>query len=85
MYGANDKQIDPDQAISAYKAACERSENKRLRIVMLPNSDHNMSLSGGCLKEIEALNKGNEYRLDPEYLETIKRWIGEINGTMKKE
>lgn len=83
VYGANDKQIDPRQAISAYKAACDRSGNKRLKIVMLPNSDHNMSLSGGCLKEIEALNRRNEYRLDPEYLETIQRWIQEITGTMR--
>jgi hypothetical protein len=83
VYGANDKQIDPGQAISAYRAACDRSGNKRLKVVMLPNSDHNMSLSRGCLKEIEALNKGNEYRLDPEYLETIKRWIEEIAGTMR--
>jgi pimeloyl-ACP methyl ester carboxylesterase len=83
VFGAHDKQIDPIQAISAYKAACEKSGNKRVRIVMLPNCDHNMSLSDGCLNEIESLNRSNSYRLDPAYLETIKEWIEDIIG--KKE
>ncbi|HTY58973.1 MAG TPA: hypothetical protein VMF59_09150 [Bacteroidota bacterium] len=77
-YGAHDRQIDPEQAISAYRAACRRSGNTRLRIALLPQSDHNMSLSGGCLNEIESLNRAGAYRFDPDYLRTMKEWIAEL-------
>jgi uncharacterized protein len=80
-YGAHDRQIDPAQAIRAYRAACARSGNTRLKIVILPDSDHNMSLSSGCLSEIESLNRANAYRIDPEYLRTVTEWIEEIAGT----
>ena len=80
VYGGRDRQINPEQAMFAYRDACLKAGNKRIRIVLLPLSDHNMSLSDGCLSDIESLNKSNNYKLDPAYLETIKGWVGELVG-----
>ncbi len=77
-YGAQDKQIDPRQAMAAYQAAWRASGNARCWIVMLKDSDHNMSLSSGCLNEIASLNRSHGYQLDPEYLSVIAGWIAEL-------
>lgn len=77
VYGKKDTQIDPFQAMKAYKDALAKSGNRYFRIEMLDNSDHNMSLSGGCLSEISELNKAGDYRYDPEYLKLISRWLEE--------
>ncbi|MGE5352442.1 MAG: alpha/beta hydrolase family protein [Acidobacteriota bacterium] len=77
VYGKNDTQIDPVQAIQAYKDAFAKSGNRYFRIEVLSNSDHNMSLSGGCLSEISELNKAGTYRYDPEYIKLISSWLDE--------
>jgi uncharacterized protein len=77
-YGARDTQIDPLQAINAYSKAFRDAGKKKVAIVLLTASDHNMSLSGGCLNEIAALNRAQSYRLDPAFLETIAQWVDEI-------
>ncbi|MGE5432810.1 MAG: alpha/beta hydrolase family protein [Syntrophomonadaceae bacterium] len=77
VYGKNDTQIDPVQAMEAYKNAFNKSGSKYFRIVMLNNADHNMSLSQGCLSEISELNKSGNYRYDPEYLKLISSWLDE--------
>ncbi|MGE5401798.1 MAG: alpha/beta hydrolase family protein [Ignavibacteriales bacterium] len=77
VYGKNDKQIDPLQAMQAYKNAFAGSGNRHYRIEMLNNSDHNMSLSSGCLSEISELNKAGSYSYDPEYLKLISSWLDE--------
>lgn len=82
-YGAHDTQIDPRQAMAAYESACRNSRDPRCRIVMLKNSDHNMSLSGGCLNEITLLNKDNRYQLDPEYLSVIAGWLAELHQMLR--
>ncbi|MCU7525382.1 MAG: alpha/beta hydrolase [Ignavibacteria bacterium] len=77
VYGKNDTQIDPVQAMQAYKDAFAKSGNRYFRIEMLSNSDHNMSLSGGCLNEISELNQSGDYRYDPEYIKLISSWLDE--------
>ena len=79
VYGSHDKQIDPLQAINAYTIALKRAGNNLARIVLLKESDHNMSLSSGCLNDINDLSRTGQYRLDPEYLKTIGSWIDELN------
>lgn len=79
VYGANDTQIDPFQAIDAYKAAFNKSRNNKSRIVLLNNTDHNMSINEtGCLSEIERLQKAKLYNLNEEYLDTISTWINKL-------
>ncbi len=77
-YGAHDTQIDPGQAMAAYRRACGRAGNRRLRLAWLRDSDHNMSLSGGCLSEISALGAAGAYPVDPAYLATLGAWLDEL-------
>ena len=79
VYGAHDKQIDPLQAIDAYTQALQKAGDHYFKIVFLQDSDHNMSLSTGCLREIGLLTKNERYTLDPEYLRTITRWAEDLN------
>ncbi|HEX2865644.1 MAG TPA: CocE/NonD family hydrolase [Ignavibacteriales bacterium] len=75
VYGKNDTQIDPVQAMQAYKNAFKKSGNRYFRVEMLNNSDHNMSLSSGCLGDISELNRTGNYKYDPEYLKLISSWL----------
>ena len=76
VYGENDTQIDPYQAMTAYKKALSHSETKLYKIKMLKDCDHNMSLTNsGCLTEISELIRAGNYRYSPEYFEVIKEWI----------
>ncbi len=78
VYGAHDTQIDAVQAMDAYRSACARSGNDRLRMISLPASDHNMCLSEGCLDEVAEKNRTGTYHIDPEYLAVLQKWIQEL-------
>lgn len=76
IFGENDTQIDPVQAIEAYKSAFYKSGNNQNRIVLLNKTDHNMSITKtGCLNEIAKLQKEGKYNFNKEYLDTIRNWI----------
>lgn len=76
IFGDKDTQIDPFQAIDAYTAAFSRSGNKKSKIILLKNTDHNMSINeSGCLSEIGRLQKERKYNFNKDYLTTINTWI----------
>jgi len=77
VYGGYDTQIDPEQAMEAYRRAGERA-GIHVRIARLPNCDHNMKLSRGCLNEIADLNKRGVYKYDPEFLGLVRQWCKEV-------
>lgn len=80
-YGGNDTQVDPIQAIEAYRRACAKAGNDRLTVVLLPNSDHNLKRSGGCLSEVRALQASPEYRYDPDFISQLREWLHEIRSS----
>ena len=82
-YGGRDTQIDPFQGMEGYRAACRRGGNQSPRTVLLPESDHNMHVSGGCLDEMASLRNRGVYRVDPEYLRTLRGWVGEVKRRLR--
>lgn len=76
IYGKNDTQINPIQAIEAYKNAFKKSGNQKYDIEFLDNTDHNMcKTKTGCLSEINEMNNSNRYFLNPLYLVELKRHL----------
>lgn len=76
VFGDKDTQIDPMQAMEAYKIVFEKSKNKLNRIELLANTDHNMYLTDtGCLIEISERNKNKNYFYNPDYFKLIKNWL----------
>lgn len=81
VYGNFDTQIDPIQAIEAYKKALHEAGNKYYRIKMLQGVDHNMFLTNtGCLKEISERGRSNNYSISSAYLDTITEWLKELES-----
>lgn len=80
VYGNYDTQIDPFQAVDAYKSALKKAGNKFYRIKMLNNVDHNMFVTtSGCLNEITERNKMKNYKVSAEYLQTVSEWLVLLN------
>lgn len=78
VYGERDTQIDPRQAMEAYRKACQQIGKTDIRIELLTESDHNMCVSGGCLDEITRLNNAGVYRFDPAYLNIVASWVDDL-------
>ncbi|MFA7419151.1 MAG: CocE/NonD family hydrolase [Melioribacteraceae bacterium] len=76
VYGEMDTQIDPLQAMDAYKKAMKKNGNPLFKIKMLAGVDHNMcTAKKGCLNEIAEMNKTNSYKVSPLYIETLNEWL----------
>jgi len=72
FYGELDRNIDPVQGATAYKAALESAGNEDYRIEVLSGVAHTLTpAETGCLNEAW----GIQYA--PEYLEVLESWIQE--------
>jgi pimeloyl-ACP methyl ester carboxylesterase len=83
IYGENDTQVDPNQGAAAYKQNLQEAENPFYEIKILPNADHNMSLSEtGCLKE-------QRERIRPQIVpglsDLVTSWLKKINQHLNKD
>ena len=76
IYGDKDTQVDPIQAIEAYKNALEKAGNSLYQISMIKGVDHNMCPSAtGCLNEITEQNRAGTYSYSEKYYDVVKNWI----------
>ena len=79
FFGERDTQADPIQGTQAYREALECAGNPNFRVVLLPDTDHNIVLSEtGCLYEREVRSKKDWTNYAPEYLDILEKWLEEL-------
>jgi len=78
LFGALDRQVDPIQGASAFRAALEEAGNTNYQIEVIPGADHGIVLSEtGCLTEIRGRSSAEALMYAPEYLDLVELWLTE--------
>ena len=79
FFGGKDTQIDPIQAVQAYREALDRAKNPNFQVEFIPGVDHNLILSEtGCLEERENRPRSDWTNYAPVYLDTLEEWLVEL-------
>lgn len=76
FFGELDKNVDPIQGASAYRAAINEAGNGYSKVVVFPGVDHDMiPCKTGCMSERMARSR---WRAHSGYLEDMIQWLSEI-------
>jgi pimeloyl-ACP methyl ester carboxylesterase len=79
FFGERDTAVDPIQGAQAYQVALERAGNPNSRVVLVPDTNHNITYTRtGCLNEWRLMSETARTNYAPGYLDTLEEWLGEL-------
>ncbi len=81
IFGEKDTQVDPIQGSKSYRQNLTSGGNKFFEVVLLPKTNHNMSLAEtGCLKEQKMRKK---WVISPELEFVTKNWMTKLDKYLR--
>jgi dienelactone hydrolase len=77
IFGEKDTQVDPFQAVEAYKKALKKAGNSLSQVKLFPEADHGIMLAEtGCIKEQrDRWRLRNSRGFAPGYIELMQNWL----------
>jgi alpha-beta hydrolase superfamily lysophospholipase len=80
FFGEADEVVPPRENVAALRRHAARNPRLRTRIVVVPDGDHGMGLSGGVTRMQENVHLYRFDRLSPVYLEGVVEFLRGLSG-----